>query len=66
MGLFYYSHRSSGQGALAVKVLPDGRNAQLIQEDFRFWLPKLWTRFDIKKLCHPEGGFYVTIGAMNA
>lgn len=31
----------------AKKVLPDGRNAHLIVEDYRWWLPKLWEYFDI-------------------
>jgi hypothetical protein len=31
----------------ARKVLPDGRNAHLIQEGPDFWLPKLWARFEI-------------------
>ena len=28
----------------AKKVLPDGRNAHLIQEDESWWLPKFWAR----------------------
>lgn len=43
----------------AVKTLTDGRNAHLIQEDFRWWLPKLWSRFDIHMMSHTPGGFYV-------
>lgn len=31
----------------AVKFLPDGRNAHLIQEHLQWWLPKLWERFTI-------------------
>lgn len=31
----------------AVKVLPDGRNAHLIQQPLSWWLPKLWERFDL-------------------
>lgn len=31
----------------ARKVLPDGRNAHLIQEGPEFWLPRLWSRFAI-------------------
>lgn len=45
----------------AVKVLPDGRNAHLIQEDFRWWLPKLWERFNIHSMSHTPGGFYVVV-----
>jgi len=31
----------------AVKTLPDGRNAHLIQENLTFWLPKLWEHFTL-------------------
>lgn len=31
----------------AMKVLPDGRNAHLIQQPIEWWLPKLWQRFDL-------------------
>ena len=31
----------------AAKTLPDGRNAHLIQEGVDFWLPRLWSRWDI-------------------
>jgi hypothetical protein len=45
----------------ATKILPDGRNAHLIQEDFRWWLPKLWERFDIHSMSHVPNGFYVVV-----
>lgn len=45
----------------AKKVLSDGRNAHLIQEDFRWWLPKLWERFDILSYNRGGGGFYVIV-----
>lgn len=32
----------------ARKMLSDGRNAHLIQEPMKWWLPKLWERFDIQ------------------
>jgi hypothetical protein len=47
----------------AVKVLNDGRNAHLIQEDFRWWLPKLWSRFDIHSMSHTPSGFNVVVKA---
>ena len=47
----------------AVKVLSDGRNAHLIQEDFRWWLPKIWERFDIHSYSQTPGGFYVVVKA---
>lgn len=44
----------------AMKVLPDGRNAHLIQEPMQWWLPKLWDRWDIQtvQVAH-DNGFYV-------
>jgi len=32
----------------AQKTLEDGRNAHLIQQEFRWWLPKLWERFELR------------------
>ena len=43
----------------AKKVLSDGRNAHLIQEDYTWWLPKLWDRFVIHYMQHDQHGFYV-------
>jgi hypothetical protein len=43
----------------AVKVLPDGRNAHLIQEPYIWWLPKLKERFDIASFSHRVDGFHV-------
>lgn len=34
----------------AVKTLADGRNAHLIVEDFRWWMPKFWDRFVINQV----------------
>lgn len=34
--------------APAKKVLPDGRNAHLIQQPIEWWLPKIWERFDLQ------------------
>jgi len=39
----------------AVKNLPDGRNAHLIQQDLKWWLPKLWDRFILMSV-HNLGG----------
>lgn len=39
----------------AVKTLPDGRNAHLIQKDLKWWLPKLWDRFTLMSV-HNMGG----------
>ena len=48
----------------AVKVLSDGRNAHLTQEDYKWWLPKLWERFHIHQLTHVPSGFVVTVRAL--
>ena len=42
----------------AVKTLPDGRNAHLIQHDYRWWMPKLWDRFHVDQMSHTKGGFF--------
>jgi hypothetical protein len=44
----------------AKKTLPDGRNAHLTQQPMEWWLPKIWTRFDIQtvQVTH-EHGFHV-------
>jgi hypothetical protein len=48
----------------AIKTLPDGRNAHLIQEDYKWWLPKLWDRFDIHMMSHTSShSFYVVVKA---
>ncbi len=47
----------------AVKVLSDGRNAHLTQEDYTWWLPKLWSRFHIHNLTHTDSGFFVIVRA---
>lgn len=44
----------------AQKVLSDGRNAHLIQQPMEWWLPKLWSRFDLHTVqVTGEHGFYV-------
>ena len=48
----------------AVKVLSDGRNAHLIQEPARWWLPRLCERFHIHHLQHHQmmgQGFWVVV-----
>lgn len=44
----------------ANKVLPDGRNAHLIQEGVEFWLPKLWTRWSLDTMQCAHGKIIVT------
>jgi hypothetical protein len=43
----------------AVKMLPDGRNAHLIQQPSSWWLPRLCEHFEIKHLETCPGGFWV-------
>ena len=44
----------------AQKVLSDGRNAHLIQQPAEWWLPKLWSRFDLQSFqVTGENSFYV-------
>jgi hypothetical protein len=45
----------------AVKILPDGRNAHLIQEPYSWWLPKLWERFQIRNFSVMPNGFTVIV-----
>ncbi len=48
----------------AGKVLTDGRNAHLIQQPARWWLPKLCERFHIHQLQHHRTmgqGFWVVV-----
>lgn len=49
----------------AVKTLTDGRNAHLTQEDYTWWLPKLWSRFKVHQLTHTPHGFYVIVRSLN-
>lgn len=43
----------------AIKVLPDGRNAHLIQQPTSWWLPKLCEHFEIAHLQRRPDGFWV-------
>jgi len=43
----------------AVKLLPDGRNAHLIQQPTSWWLPRLCQHFEIRHLESVPGGFWV-------
>lgn len=43
----------------AVKVLPDGRNAHLIQQPSSWWLPKFCEHFEIGHLQTAPGGFWI-------
>jgi len=45
----------------ANKTLSDGRNAHLIVEDFKWWLPKFWDRFDINQFQNMDGFQFMLI-----
>jgi hypothetical protein len=45
----------------AMKVLPDGRNAHLIQQPSSWWLPRLCRHFEVIQLMSSEGGFWVVV-----
>ena len=43
----------------ALKVLPDGRNAHIIQQPSSWWLPRMCKYFEIGHLERGSGGFWV-------
>jgi hypothetical protein len=45
----------------AKKVLPDGRNAHLIQQPPDWWLPKIMQRFSLVTFNRMQMGFFVTV-----
>jgi hypothetical protein len=45
----------------AVKHLPDGRNAHLIQKGAAWWLPKLMERFELVEFKRVVNGFWVFV-----
>jgi hypothetical protein len=45
----------------AVKFLPDGRNAHLIQQPPEWWLPKFEARFDVKTVNRLPEGFWLGV-----
>ncbi len=47
----------------ALKVLPDGRNAHLIQQPPEWWLPRLMSRFQLLNFSQMEMGFWVVMEA---
>lgn len=49
----------------AAKILPDGRNAHLIQKPYTWWLPKLWERFRIHSFTTMPNGFFTLVNACN-
>jgi hypothetical protein len=45
----------------ALKFLPDGRNAHIIQKPSSWWLPKMCQYFEIVHLQRAQGGFWVIV-----
>lgn len=45
----------------AAKVLPDGRNAHLIQQPSQWWLPKILSRFELHQFLKLSNGFFVVV-----
>lgn len=45
----------------AVKVLPDGRNAHLIQQPPSWWLPRFMERFELVTFNRMPQGFWVAV-----
>ena len=45
----------------AAKVLPDGRNAHLIQQPSGWWLPRLCQYFNVIELQSIEHGFWILV-----
>ncbi len=45
----------------AVKILPDGRNAHLIQQPADWWLPKIMGRMELIGFQKMPNGFYVVV-----
>lgn len=55
IGVFYIATEA------AIKILPDGRNAHLIQESLEWWLPKIMKRFSLQSLSRTGSGFFVVV-----
>lgn len=49
----------------AVKVLPDGRNAHLIQKPADWWLPRFMERFDLVTFNRMPQGFWIGVERKN-
>ena len=45
----------------ALKILPDGRNAHLIQSPAAWWLPRFMERFELARFNRMPGGFCVIV-----
>ena len=45
----------------AERILPDGRNAHLIQEKAAWWLPRILARFELQNYSRQPNGFSVLV-----
>ena len=45
----------------ALKVLPDGRNAHLIQQPAAWWLPRFMARFELASFNRMPQGFWIVV-----
>ena len=50
----------------AIKQLPDGRNAHLIQQPVEWWLPRFQARFDVVKVNPMQHGFWILVARKRA
>ncbi len=50
----------------AIKVLPDGRNAHLIQQPPSWWLPQFLSRFELMQFMKAPYGFRVDVQRLEA
>lgn len=50
----------------AKKFLSDGRNAHLIQQPLKWWLPKLLDRFELLTIQRIPAGFYAIVAPLAA
>jgi hypothetical protein len=50
----------------AIKFLPDGRNAHLIQRPVSWWLPKFMERFELTAYNRMPSGFWVAVECAHA
>ena len=49
----------------AIHILPDGRNAHLTIQPCRWWVEKLWERFELISVSAFQGSFQGLFGAKN-
>ena len=48
--------------APSMKTMPDGRNAHLITEPIKWWLPKLWDRWDLQTIQTTDEYSFFVVG----